>query len=292
MQFIRHQWTIFKSLGLFGVIILLIAGFVLWSAISFRMIFPSFNLAQEKLDNLNFLEDEVTFYLLRQETFASFYAASHGDPAYLAGYTEARAGLGQRLDEVQKNAGQYTPEEQLVITGLLDLNAQHQQSFERMKTALAAADPAEIGQAQTIYWDQSETLQKRLDDLIFMADRSHEALLQTVLIQARGAVLASVASLMALPLLGLWAFGLINRTTQPILALARAILTIPGNSFDRASLEEMAAQPTPFASLARALLRMAHAERQRQAQAEQELQTLKEQMHASRRQKRLTVLSK
>jgi hypothetical protein len=283
MQRISKFFKMLGSLGVFGIILLLTAILVSASLLASRAMSEPFDAAYEQMTKLFILGDEIIYYLQEIESNQAQFLLSQGDESYLPGLNQAVADMQEVLGSVQEDGIFYEEDEQALFDNIVVAFEQRQQTFQAMSSAMTAQDRAQMESLQSAYRSQSQSMMQQVQDLVFLVTTKHLAKQIRLNLSVVQAVKVSVACLILMPFLALWAFGESSRITQPILTLTNAVVAIEGNRFRPDLLADLAGRRDLLGRLAHDLEDLADTLSEREEILQQEVDDLREQLHETRR---------
>ena len=282
--------SMIKSLGTFGVLLLIMASLVLWSLLSFKQIVPILLEMRHQTIKLHILEKDVSYNLLETSLQTTYYALSKGDEKYLAAYQQAKNNIDQALANLTTTQGvQFSEAEEARLKSIEDAWMQRDLTLQALRSAAAAGDEAKIASLKKTFEAQSKQLHQAFDDLVFYVQMERDAIRDRMAARLERAITVSTIGLIALPLLALWAFGVAMQTPEPLLRLTHTITALQGSRLSGDLLADLKLYGEPIGPLARSIEQLAQTIQTRQAELETEISALREQLHNARQRRRRPI---
>jgi methyl-accepting chemotaxis protein len=276
-----------SSLGVFGLILLLITLVVVLTWISYGSVEQPFETVQSDLIKLNFLEDEVSFYLLELDLNADYYDFSWGDPEYVEAYDENDQYIRETLLDIEFEIHDDNVEEFEYLESMLGFIDAHNQAFLDLQSAVDADDPSAIKAAQASLAEGATQADTLITDWVFYIESSLTQATREGDARTRTTFFVGVFGLIALPLLAYWAFMMTGQITRPILTLTNAVIAIQGKHFRPEMLNDIAERRDNLGQLALDLEVMSDELSSRRQALENELNDLQTKIKDERRRKRM-----
>lgn len=286
--------TFFKALisfGWLGVIILLMLG--LMGAAFFGQSSAAFDGAQEQMNVLNGLEDDVKVSLQRmmlqeayvisgiknqiqlEEDFSALAIATDG---------EISASL-QSLEEQQAFSGELIYG--WVLTNELkafnDLRVTHHQTFQALLAAYQANDVESINNLQDQIETENSDLISALDELIVQVEQGRRVALDEFPADANWGIKITAGALVGTLLLALAGYLVISQHTHPLIALRSAVIAIAGGQYRPELLGPALKTRGNLGTLARTLDALHTSLQQHGASKRAEIERLRRELYESRR---------
>jgi methyl-accepting chemotaxis protein len=293
MQRISKLFTAVKSLGAFGIILLLSVAIIVWSRLSVYALKAPLTEVYGQAYKQGLLADAQS-YLLEQRVNESSLVACRGE------CNEERKGLvlsrhRQASDEFTKTLTELTekwghaisPKEAAAIDALGLAQGEYRQTFDEIANAAEAGDWSRVEDLQEISSRETAAMDNQFDALIFDAEIAIMRAVQEGIEGVQWAILAAAISLILLPILAVWAFVVASRITQPILTLTNAVVAIAGDQFRPEHLRDVSDRNDDLGRLSQALEQLAETTKNREQALRQEMRELREQLYEARRRKRL-----
>jgi len=275
-----------KSLGAFGIILLICVIIIIGSTLAFRNVWS--NSIYSETVKLTILEDTVTYYVASQMIEENYFVYSEGEYAEesIATFNEARDEVNAALEELQE-LHTLSDRETTLVEEISVAQQDYEDSFNDIVNAIATPGWTwdEVTALQAVSDEQATVLRGALQDLIAEIETARQQAAQTLEADLQSAIRSGVISLMILPFLAIWAFALASRITQPVLTLSQAATAIAGDRFRPEVLDEILDRRDGLGQLAHALEHLADTAKSRESALETEIADLREQLHETRRRK-------
>lgn len=290
MQRIKRFFSGIKALGAFGLILIICVGLVIASTLGFMSVLgDTIDIYSESM-KLILLEDTVSYYAVNQVIEENYYVYTEGEygEESLEFFDEARTEINAALAELQDEDYHILSDREMALVGdISDAQQAYEEAFEDIKRTFSTSGWAweDVEALQATTQQQTDTLLGALRELIYEVETTRQTALQTLSDNLQGAIRTGVISLILLPFLAIWAFGLASRITQPVLTLTQAATAITGDHFRPEILDELHDRRDGLGRLARVLETLGNAAEAREAALEAEIAGLREQLHETRRRK-------
>jgi nitrogen fixation/metabolism regulation signal transduction histidine kinase len=293
MQRISKLFTAVKSLGAFGIILLLSVAIIVWSRLSVYALGVPLTEVYGQAYKQGLLTDAQS-YLLEQRVNESSLVACRGEcdeereELILSRYQQASDEFTKTLAELSKKwEHAISPKDAAVIDALEIAQREYRQTFDEITNAAKAGDWSKVEDLQEISAREIAAMDKQFNALILEAEIAIMRAIEKSIEGVQRAILAAAISLMLLPILAVWAFVIASRLTQPILTLANAVVAIAGNQFRSEHLRGVSDRNDDLGRLSQTLERLAETIKNREQALGQEMRELREQLYEARRRKRL-----
>lgn len=285
---VRKFFNALKSLGAFGIILLICIIIIIWSTLVFLNVWS--NTIYSETIKLTILEDRVKYYVASQMIEENYFVYSEGEDAEesIAIFNEARNEVNAALDELQAQEMHTLSDREIALVEEISAAQQdYEQTFNDIVNTIATPNWTwdDVTELQTVASEQSNVLRSALQDLIAEIEAARQEAALTLETNLQSAIRGGVISLMILPFLAIWAFALASRVTQPVLTLTHAATAIAGDHFRPEVLEEIRDRRDGLGQLARAMHHLAGASEAHETAREAEIADLREQLHETRRRK-------
>ncbi|MBN2389511.1 MAG: hypothetical protein JXR84_02225 [Anaerolineae bacterium] len=290
MQRIKRFFTGVKALGAFGLILLICIGLIVASTLAFNRVWAdSDNIYNEGI-KLMLLEDTVNYYVVNQIIEENYYVYTEGEygEESLEFFNEAREEIDAALAELQDEMEYDLSDREFALVGdISDAQTTYMEAFEEIKHIFSTQGWTwdEIEAQRAVTQQESDVVRSALRELIYEIETARQTAMQTLESDLQSAIRTGAISLIFLPFLAIWAFGLASRITQPVLTLTQAATAITGDHFRPEVLDEIDGRHDRLGQLARALEHLAQTSQTREAEFEAEIGSLREQLHETRRRK-------
>ncbi len=285
---VKKFFNALKSLGAFGIILLLCVIIIIWSTLTFLNVWS--NSIYSETIKLTILEDTVTYYVASQMIEENYFVYSEGEYAEesIATFNEARDEVNAALEELQAQELHTLSDREITLVEEISVAQQdYAESFNDIVNAIATPGWTwdEVTALQAVSDEQATVLRGALQDLIAEIETARQQAAQTLEADLQSAIRSGAISLMLLPFLAIWAFALASRVTQPVLTLSQAATAIAGDRFRPEVLDEILDRRDRLGQLAHALEHLADTAKSRESALETEIADLREQLHETRRRK-------
>lgn len=287
---VKKFFNALKSLGAFGIILIVCVGLIVASTLAFLSVWADTGEIYSQSMKLRLLEDTVSYYVVNQIIEENYYVYTEGEygEESLEFFDEARAEIDAALAELQDEESYTLSDREWTLIGDIgDAQQTYQEAFAEIKRTFSTPgwtwEEIEALQADTKL--QTDTLRNALRELIYAVETARQTALQTLAKNLQSAIRTGVISLILLPFLAIWAFGLASRITQPVLTLTHAATAISGDHFRPEILDELHDRRDGLGRLAQALEKLGNAAEAREAALEAEIANLREQLHETRHRK-------
>lgn len=286
---VKKFFNALKSLGAFGLILIVCVGLIVASTLAFLSVWADTGEIYSQSMKLTLLEDKASYYAVNQVIEENYYVYTEGEygEESLQFFAEARAEIDAALAELQdEETFTLSDREMALVADISEAQQAYQEAFEAIKRAFASNQTLEeIESLQADTKLQADTLRNALRALIYEAETSRQTALQTLAANLQSAIRTGVISLILLPFLAIWAFGLASRITQPVLTLTHAATAIAGDHFRPEILDELHDRRDGLGRLAKALEMLGNTAEAHEAALEAEIADLREQLHETRHRK-------
>lgn len=285
MRRIQLLFTSVRSLGSLGVILLLGVAIIAISAINYFAVLDAVFTVYDDMMRVDLLKDAVEFNILEQGLYAGYYA-DYWDADYLTWARENGGDLSEALGEYESDEYfTFPPEQADTLDAMREVQATQTTLLQDLEVAVTAEDEAATDELQWKLEDGTDELNAYLASLVFDGQMDLAASSRQVWQTVEVAVAVSAGSLVALPLLTIWAFSIASRMARPVLALATALTALGGGQFRTALTADTARRHNLFGRLARAIEALAADTQVQEKAREAEIQELRKELHISRRRK-------
>jgi HAMP domain-containing protein len=296
MQRIKRFFTGVKALGAFGLILVICVGLIVASTLAFNIVWADSDYSYNAITKLMLLEDDLSYSIVNQNIEENYYVYSEGENAEepLESFNEARVGVNSALDELQDDMEYELSDKEFALVGdISDAQQAYVTAFEGIKRIFNTQGRTweDVEAQQAVAEQESGRLRNALQELIHEIEAARQTERQTIADDLQSTVRIGVISLILLPFLAIWAFGLASRVTQPVLTLTQAATAIAGDRFRAEELDEIHDRRDGLGQLARSLEHLAQTSQTREAELEAEINNLREQLHETRRRKFVPVSS-
>ena len=290
MQRIKRFFTGVKALGAFGLILIICVGLIVASTLAFNSVWADSEGLYTEGIKLMLLEDDLNYYVVNQIIEENYYVYTEGEygEESLEFFNEAHEEISAALAELQDALYNDLSDREFTLVGdISDAQTAYMEAFEEIKRIFSTQNWTweEIEAQQAITKQESDTMRGALRELIYEAETARQTAMLILAGDLQSAIRTGVISLILLPFLAIWAFGLASRITQPILTLTQGATAIAGDHFRPEVLDEIDDRHDRLGQLARALEHLAQTSQTREAELEAEIGSLREQLHETRRRK-------
>jgi len=279
------------SLGWLGLVLLLLAGSILWALDSQES--EPFDAAQERMTALMGLENDLPqalnqmkLYEARKIFSLEYEQPEDQDYARLAQESDAEVSVilaeleeSGHLDSQQDYVTDILPE----IEAFNNLRETHRATFEALVSAYMSDDLNQVYDLE----DQIETENEDLDiawrDLVIYAEQDRLTAQRDFPVDINGSILIVTGGLALSLVLALAGFQLIAAAVRPLGTLRNAITAIAGDQYRPEMLSDLLKARGPAGKLARALDQLASAVQQRDSGLKAETERLRQALYESRR---------
>jgi methyl-accepting chemotaxis protein len=279
------------SLGLFGLVTLLMAGVLIFT--SFMQASDPFAASLERIRVLAMLENDVSYSLRDVQLYEAYkiFSLKYQLPedqdynAKIAEIDDQIYNLIQTLESQDAFNGSqiYTTditEELDLFTSMLE---SHRETFSMVVSAYESGDEAEIESLVLQLQEENDALNTALRDLIILVEQDRQDALRAFPEDANIGVTFTAIGLALTLLLALVGYILLASYTRPLGRLRNAICAIGGNRYRQDLLGSLYKKGGSAGRLARALDELAVGLRQRNAGLEKEIDRLRQELFESRR---------
>lgn len=285
------------ALGGLGIILLLLAGAILWAL--FSQVSDPFDAAQERVAALNILENDVSqalnqmaLYEARKVFSLEYEQPEDQDYARLA--EESDAAIDDLLALFEEE-GHLEPEHEYVIDirpeleNFNALRAAHRQTFAEMVQAYEADDPetgfALVDQLET----ETDEMNLALRAIVVYVEQGRLAAQRDFPEDINASIFIAASGLALSLLLALAGYQWIASAVRPLRALRNAVTAMEGDQYRPELLANLLKKPGAAGQLARALDGLAQSVQQRDAGLKAEIERLRQALYESRR-RRLKIV--
>lgn len=285
---IKKFFNALKSLGAFGIILLICVIIIIGSTLAFLNVWS--NTVYSETIKLTILEDTVNYYVASQMIETNYFVYSEGEYAEesIAVFNEARDEVNAALEELRAQEIHTLSDREIALVEEIGAAQQeYEQTFNDIVDTIATPNWTwdEVMELQAVADEQANVLRGTLQDLIAEIEAARQEATQALESSLQSAIRGGVISLMLLPFLAIWAFALASRITQPVLTLAQSAIAIAGEQYRPELLEEVRERRDGLGQLAHAMEHLADTSKARESALEDEIAALREQLHETRRRK-------
>jgi hypothetical protein len=279
------------SLGWLGLVLLLLAGSILWALDSQES--EPFDAAQERMTALSMLENDLPRALNQMKLYEArkIFSLKYDQPEeqdYARLAQESDAEVSAILTEMEE-AGHLDSEQTYVadilteITAFNQLRETHRATFDALVEAYQADDQDRINDLADQFEIENEDLDFAQRDMVIEVEQGRleakrdfpEDINDSILIATGGLALSLVLALVG--------FQLIAAAVRPLGTLRNAITAIAGDQYRPESISGLLKARGPAGKLARALDHLSTAVQQRDSGLKAETERLRQALYESRR---------
>ena len=296
MKHLSLPFKAFLSLGALGLVVLLMAGTILWAL--GRQTSEPFDAAQERMATLTLLENDIPralnqmkLYEARKIFLLEYKLPEDQDHAQLAQDSDAEVStILAELEEYGHLNGQqdYMTEILPLITAFNELRETHRATFEALVAAYDADDLETVYDLENQLETENEELDVALRDIVIDVEQDRLEAQRDFPADINESILIVTGGMALVLLLALAGYQIIAASVRPLGALRNAITAIEGDQYRPEMLAGLLNGRGPAGKLARALDQLADNIRQRDSGLKGEIERLREALYESRR-RRLKV---
>jgi hypothetical protein len=291
MRFLSSFMKSLISLGALGLMMVLMAGLILYA--SFSQESEPFNTAQERMELLDTLEDGISVAMndmQRAEAFSAFSLEYFGavDAESIQTASDADAEISTLLEDLRA-AGHFDPEHAYAedITEELkrfdSLRSEHRKMFALIVNIYEAGNEEQWQTLLEQLQDDNQNLNDTLGLLVQFAERGRLVAMREFPEEVNSGILIATGSLTILLLLTLAGYLRVAAATRPLHQLSNAITAIGGDQYRPELLEGLIKLSGPAGNLARGLNQLAQHQQGQNAGLKIDIERLRQELYESRR---------
>lgn len=278
MKKLAATLTAVRMLGVFGFI--LVSAVIIISVSIFNVFLIDEGIIEiHEHSERRFLLENIEYYLLELELAERMYILYDGASEIEDKYAAANDALDHLIPSLI--ALHANPEE----IRLIEEDRQHiVVDFAKIVEMYEGGEINSIQQLDEIFLSEADIVEQ-LDDLVFESETTLEEDLHAVSLENQRATLNGFAGLIAFPILAVWAFLVASKLTQPLLSITNAVIAIGGYRYRQELMDEALDRHDGLGKLARKIDLLADTVKSRETALEQELHSLRDQLHEARHRK-------
>jgi hypothetical protein len=291
MKFFSNFFKSLFSLGIFGLVILVMIGLLLLASRNIES--ESFELIQDRIDLLNALEDNINsqinlMQLHEAYTIFTYVYGTEEDEDTVQVAQDADADITNELAKLESEGffdedQPYAEDIAETLDEFNNLRATHRETFEQTLAAYEAEDMDEASTLLEQLQDEDESINDSYIILIQYVERGRLDAMNEFPEGANRQVKTVAISLLCLLVLSLFGYTQVAAATSPLHSLRNAITAIGGDQYRPELLEGLLKQGGRAGKLARALDKLAQEQHAQNADLKADVERLRQELYESPR---------